>query len=234
MHVSCNTHPLFTCFQTPFLQMSCQSCFTLTFTICSAESITRGEILKSDNSGLLVDLRNSTSLLYLQFDMAAPRMVLSKRRLANQQPSSVRKRRHTRVPLDQAFLSEDHPFRGPPGCPNRPNPLASVSQRPTKKQLRPANPNGRDPFQHLNDDEIHQVVSYLDPKDTESMRRVSKFWKITSEYYCTKSVLKQCLPWTATQDLESLPSAFMNLYYRRHCMYQKKLGGYSPSEELCY
>ena len=142
----------------------------------------------------------------------------SKRRLPDQRPSSAKKKKQTHVALAQAFLLKDYGFRAPSGlrqCMSGPAPTRNVS---SKKLICPANPNGRDPFQHLNDDEIQQIIGYLQPKDTEILRRVSKFWKATSEFHCGKSVLLQHLPWAASHDLDSWSNGEINLYYRRHCM----------------
>ena len=142
----------------------------------------------------------------------------SKRRLADQRPSGSKRKKQTNATLAQAFLRKDYGFRPPSGLREHmsgPAPAKNISR---KKLIYPVNPNGRDPFQHLNDDEIQQIICYLSAKDTEIMRRVSKFWKATSEYHCGKSVLLQHLPWAASHDLNSWSNEEINLYYRRQCM----------------
>ena len=157
----------------------------------------------------------------MDFNMSGSTEKPSKRRLPDQQPSnaSAKKKQRNNVALAEAFLREDYSFRPPPGLREH---MSGPASRPTKKTLpkkltRPTKTNGRDPFQHLNDDEIHQIIRYLDAKDTETMRRVSKFWKATSEHHCSKSVLLQHLPWATSNDIDSLSNEELNIYYRRQC-----------------
>lgn len=157
----------------------------------------------------------------IELNMSGSTGTLSKRRLADQQPSSTgaKKKQRTNVALAQAFVHEDYGFRPPPGLRDHmsgPVPRSAKKTSP-RKLIRPANRNGRDPFQHLNDDVIRPIICYLNPKDTETMRRVSKFWKATSEHYCGKSMLLRYFPWAATCDIDTLSSEEINLYYRRQC-----------------
>lgn len=116
--------------------------------------------------------------------------------------------------LEHAFVYDDTRYC-PPYSLRGASPPARLA---LQKQLqRPKNPNGCDPFQHLGDDVVHLVISILTPKDTEIMRRVSKFWKATSEYHCGKATMIQHLPWAASQDFENLSKEDINLQYRRQC-----------------
>ena len=146
--------------------------------------------------------------------MAFPSMLLSKRRLADQRPASLRKKRKAHVPLSKAFLRKDYSFPPP------------VSQRepergsPTRLRVRNSsvcrNTHGLDPFKYLGDDEIYIIISNLSAKDTETLRRVSQLWKATSEYHCSQSILTLKLPWASTQSLVELSKSDTNLRYRRH------------------
>ena len=48
---------------------------------------------------------------------------------------------------------------------------------------RPANLYSKDPFEYLGDDEIGLVISFLPAPDTETLRRVSRLWKASSELH---------------------------------------------------
>lgn len=152
--------------------------------------------------------------------MSPPSTLSSKRRLADQHPASLRKKKKKSCyPLEKAFLREDSGYLPPYGLREHEAPA-----RLALKQLpRPKNPNGRDPFQHLGDDVVHLIVTNLAAKDTETIRRVSHFWKATSEYHCGKATVIQHLPWAASQDLLGLTKEDINLQYRRQRMYLKGL-----------
>lgn len=141
----------------------------------------------------------------------------SKRRLADQRPASLKKKAKTASPLERAFLVDDHVYRPPPSLRllSAQGELATPRRRRVVILPRPASSNGRDPFQHLGDDEVFLIISLLPRKESETIRRVSKFWKATSEYHCGKGILLQNLPWAATQDLDDLPKEAVNLRYRR-------------------
>ena len=49
----------------------------------------------------------------------------------------------------------------------------------------------RDPFQYLDDVVISCIIEHLSLKDTETIRRVSKYWKATSEFCCGRSLFQQ-------------------------------------------
>ena len=153
----------------------------------------------------------------------------SKRRVADQRPDSVKggkkRKRKPHVPLPKAFLSKDFNFPAPEGYrqPKAPR------RRKVHKVPRPRNLNGLDPFQRLGDDEVYNIISYLSAEDTETLRRVSRFWKATSEHHCGKSILAQTLPWVPLQDLAGLSREELNLQYRRHCMWNSV-----AFEVICY
>jgi len=148
--------------------------------------------------------------------MSPPSTLSCKRRLADQRLASLRKKKKKSCyPLENAFLREDSGYLPPYGLREHEAPA-----RLTLKQLpRPKNPNGRDPFQHLGDDVVHLIITNLAAKDTETIRRVSQFWKATSEYHCGKATVTQHLPWAASQDLLGLTKEDINLQYRRQRMW---------------
>ena len=49
----------------------------------------------------------------------------------------------------------------------------------------------KDPFQRLDDVAISQIFQYLSPKNTETVRRVSKHWKSISEFFCGRGLFQQ-------------------------------------------
>lgn len=154
--------------------------------------------------------------------MSLPSTLSSKRRLADQRPASLRKKKKKSCqPLENAFLCEDSGYRPPYSLREHETPRPA---RISLKQLpRPKNPNGRDPFQHLGDDVVHLIIANLAAKDTETIRRVSQFWKATSEYHCGKATMIQHLPWAASQDLLGLDKEEINLQYRRQRMFSRRL-----------
>lgn len=152
--------------------------------------------------------------------MSPPSTLSSKRRLADQRSASLRKKKKKSCyPLENAFLREDSGYLPPYGLREHEAPARLA----TKQLPRPKNPNGRDPFQHLGDDVVHLIIINLAAKDTEMIRRVSQFWKATSEYHCGKATVIQHLPWAASQDLLGLTKEDINLQYRRQRMYLKDL-----------
>ncbi len=182
----------------------------------SASSLISNLILRSSPSSAS-SLRPSAVNISI---MSFPSTPSSKRRLADHRPTSLRKKKKkSNVPLEQAFLGEDSGYIPPYDLREHEAP-----PRLRMKQLpRPKNPNGRDPFQHLGDDVVHLIITNLGPKDTETIRRVSRFWKATSEYHCGKATLIQHLPWAACQDLLGSTKEDINLQYRRQRMYLKGL-----------
>jgi len=152
--------------------------------------------------------------------MSPPSTLSSKRRLADQRSASLRKKKKKSCYLlENAFLREDSGYLPPYGLREHEAPARLA----TKQLPRPKNPNGRDPFQHLGDDVVHLIIINLAAKDTEMIRRVSQFWKATSEYHCGKATVIQHLPWAASQDLLGLTKEDINLQYRRQRMYLKDL-----------
>ena len=81
-------------------------------------------------------------------------------------------------------------------------------------------PSRKDPFHVLGDHEVRDIISYLEARDTETLRRVSTLWKASSEYHCERSVLLQHFPWMATEISESTTREEMNLLFRRCCKHQ--------------
>lgn len=139
----------------------------------------------------------------------------SKRRLADQRPASVKRKRKSYVPLSKAFLRKDFNFPAPESC----RQTAAPPRKRACKSPRPKNLNGLDPFKRLGDNETYIIISYLSAKDTETLRRVSKLWKATSEYHCSMSIMKQMLPWAPSQESAELSRRDVNLWYRRQREY---------------
>lgn len=153
--------------------------------------------------------------------MSPPSTLSSKRRPADQRPLSLRKKKKKNpcLSLEKAFLCEDSGFRPPYSLREHEAP----TRRVWKQLPRPKNLNGRDPFQYIGDDVVYLIITNLAAKDTETIRRVSHFWKATSEFHCGKATVIQHLPWAASQDLLELPKEDINLQYRRQRMYLRSL-----------
>ncbi len=75
----------------------------------------------------------------------------------------------------------------------------------------------QNPFLRFPPEIISSVIAHLPKETTETLRRVSKCWKILTEYHCTGCAIKQHFPGTeaAQRTFESVEEA--NLTYRRLC-----------------
>ena len=91
--------------------------------------------------------------------------------------------------------------------------------RVSRRVPRPRNENLRDPFHTLGDDEVHLIITLLPARDTETLRRVSKLWKASSEYHCGKSALVRRFPWAAAKANRCETREAANLQFRRCCAY---------------
>ena len=78
--------------------------------------------------------------------------------------------------------------------------------------------NPRDPFDALGDVEIILIIELLPVTDTETLRRVSKRWKDTSESHCGRTALRTHFPW-AIAKADGLEQKEVNLLFRRCRMY---------------
>ena len=65
------------------------------------------------------------------------------------------------------------------------------STRPMSTVERPANLNSKDPFEYLGDDEVELIISFLSASQTETLRRVSKLWKASSEFHNSGAALQR-------------------------------------------
>lgn len=102
------------------------------------------------------------------------------------------------------------------GLPRRPrNGRSARHSRSKQGKSSPPSVGRHDPFQRLNDDVIFTVVSMLRPVDTETLRRVSKLWKATSEFHCGQKLLHQHLPATILSTHNVCTREEANLQYRR-------------------
>ena len=73
----------------------------------------------------------------------------------------------------------------------------------------------RDPFHVLGDHEVELIISHLDAKDTETLRRVSTLWKASSEYHCGRNILLQHFPEMESKARNCESREEMNLLFRR-------------------
>ena len=81
-------------------------------------------------------------------------------------------------------------------------------------------PSLQDPFYVLGDHEVRKIITLLEARDTEILRRVSRLWKASAEYHCAKSLLLQNFPWMATKLSQSATRDEWNLLFRRCCKFQ--------------
>lgn len=141
----------------------------------------------------------------------------TKRRRASK-PGTARKKQKQMAPLAQAFTVEDTPY-----LPSSRLLRSTINHEPKPKSTvrkvpRSAKANGRDPFHVLNDDEVGLIITLLSARDTETLRRVSKLWKTSSEYHCGKRALLEHFPWAASKVNKFASREEANLQFRRYCM----------------
>ena len=130
------------------------------------------------------------------------------------------KLRHRKTPLSETFLAEDSAYVPPSslrddfGKKLRPEKRAPKETAP-RRVKRPRTRNPRDPFHMFSDDEVHLIIALLPARDTETLRRVSKLWKASSEYHCGKSALVRHFPWAAAKAARFETREAANLQFRR-------------------
>ena len=74
----------------------------------------------------------------------------------------------------------------------------------------------RDPFQILSHELMCEVVSYVPARDTETLRRVSKLWKVSSERaLSTRSAVLKHFPWATSRFQYCDTEVQKNLLFRR-------------------
>lgn len=137
-------------------------------------------------------------------------------------PAKRQKLSHRANPLSEAFLAEDAAYVPPSSLRNefggklRPQ-KRRLKERAPRKVPRPLIHNLRDPLHTLHDDVVHLVIALLPRRDTETLRRVSKLWKASSEYHCGKSALVRHFPWAAAKADGCETREAANLQFRRCC-----------------
>ena len=99
--------------------------------------------------------------------------------------------------------------------------LLRTMRKPAKSSARrsgvrrPKNKNAKDPFEYLADDVVGIIVSFLPVQVTEVLRRVSKFWKATSEYHNDSRAIRRHFGYLGegSKSFDSREEA--NLHFRR-------------------
>ncbi|MCJ1469510.1 hypothetical protein MMC07_008143 [Pseudocyphellaria aurata] len=135
--------------------------------------------------------------------------------------SRTRKHKQKRSSLDYASLKDEKDYR--PSYIQRisskqPKTASVIVPRPDRKKR-----NRRDPFDVLVDDAVHLVISYLAARDTETLRRVSKLWKASSEAHCGRNALQQHFPLAAAKTKGCGSRLEENLRFRRHLHFHESL-----------
>lgn len=143
---------------------------------------------------------------------------------------SIRKRKLKRSSLDYASPTDEKDYRPGHG--------QSRALKKPKKVIVPrsakGNENLRDPFDVLDDDAVFLIIDQLSARDTETLRRVSKLWKASSEAHCGRNALLKHFPQAAAK-LEGHGSREEeNLRFRRHLHYRESLAiGYATRAIIC-
>lgn len=123
------------------------------------------------------------------------------------------KKRSKRLSSSNPLMKEDKDYRPP----HNPQTRSRLPKRPKFSIPRPAQKNLRDPFMVLDDDMVFMIIDQLSSRETEILRRVSKFWKANSEVHCGRNALQKFFPQAASNAGEHLSRAEENLRFRRHC-----------------
>ena len=148
----------------------------------------------------------------------------STKRRRDSKLNKPRKKQQQTTPLARTFTVKDTPYhpsrsvlRYTAGTVPKPKPV--LKPKPTVRKVpRSAKKNRRDPFHVLNDDEVRLIITLLPARDTETLRRVSKLWKASSESHCGKSALLKHFPWAASKVDKFVSREEANLQFRRYCM----------------
>ena len=135
----------------------------------------------------------------------------SKKRSGDVKPDTPRKKQKRKT---KACTVEDTLYLPPPSLRSD---SKDVSSR-ARVVPRSAEKNKRDPFHMLNDDEVHQIIALLPARETETLRRVSKLWKASSEYHCGKHSLLKHFPRAVSKADKSISREEANLQFRRYRM----------------
>ena len=135
---------------------------------------------------------------------------------------------HRNAPLSDTFFTQDTPYipptslRGGLWC--KVEQQAEQGKKASKEKgprivPRPQEHNPRDPFHTLGDDEVSLIIALLPARDTETLRRVSKLWKRSSEYHCANAALLKHFPWAIAKADSYETREEANLQFRRCRMY---------------
>ena len=131
---------------------------------------------------------------------------------------------HRNISLSESFLVEDSAYvpssslKDDFGRKLQPEKRVPKEKAP-RRVPRPQKRNLRDPFHTLGDDEVHLIIALLPEGDTETLRRVSKLWKASSEYHCGKGALMRHFPWATAKANRCETREAANLQFRRCCTY---------------
>ena len=142
------------------------------------------------------------------------------------------KRKKTKRSSIQDCIERDSPYRAPHNrhlTPEESDSDVAGSLRRNQKHRkpnlkksavqRPRNKNAKDPFDCLNDDVVGIIISLLPVQATETLRRVSKLWKATSEYHNDTQAIRRHFSHIG-EGLKSFASREeVNLHFRRLRMY---------------
>lgn len=130
---------------------------------------------------------------------------------------SPRRTKRSRKGSDPAFDDDDEEYC-PPNLPNLPN-LPVLGE--DREESVPGSDRTKvlDPFDFFEDGIVHIIITKLDAADTETLRRVCKMWKATSEAHCGRNALRRHFPVAAfsLRDDEQGSVEEENLRFRRYC-----------------
>ena len=100
--------------------------------------------------------------------------------------------------------------------------------------------NTKDPFECLGDDVVGIIITHLPAITTEILRRVSKHWKLLSEYHNGNEALQRYFGHVEQRKPEYTNREEANLRFRRRCKFYDiilgvRLSGIrQPSEEMIF
>lgn len=128
----------------------------------------------------------------------------------------------------QDYAVVDRPYRAPHNRHFTPEESGSDNSHPLRRKQkhgepnskrsavrRPKNKNAKDPFDCLVDDVVGIIVSLLPVQATETLRRVSRLWKATSEYHNDIRAIRRHFNYLG-EGLKSFDSKEeANLHFRR-------------------
>ena len=132
--------------------------------------------------------KSSTPVIEIQSDGEAPRPVHKVRRKRKRFSS------HEKYIKDTYYRPSGFKTTTPPESDDDVTAALkskTSSTRPKSTVERPANLNSKDPFEYLGDDEVGSIISFLPASDTETLRRVSKLWKASSEFHSSGAALQR-------------------------------------------